>query len=289
MKTLKIAFYVLAVSVLTVLIGCEWSGGGGAETWDSNLIGLDFSGSYRHPTGGYMVTVPASPVVVTNISTNSASQSLGSCDGVNTFYQGTLSHFPRPGSLSIICGAYLFSDPASGSGTVNLNVNISDGSAGTINHNTGQWTLRFAAPPNSGTSIRATYLYVSQSTEQTGARTGTMKGNSGPNGITIMTLFQLGNQLRITDNNGSTYEGNISVTASTDDPTSRVTNGIGQFSVSGVSQGYSVNMVGTLEFLGATASRTMSGSFIESNGNSASVYGSAGGSVSGLVFQAVSP
>lgn len=287
MKTVKIALCVVSICVLVVFAGCEWSAGGGAETWDSSLSGLDFSGTYRHPSGGYMVTVAGDSVVVTNTSTNIASQSLGTCDGVNTFYQGRLSHQPLRGTVSIICGAYLFSDPASGSGTVTLNVNINDGSTGTINHNTGQWTLRFAAPPNAGTSIRATYQYLHQSTQETGATTSGRKGNSGPNGIFSMTLFQVGNQLRITDNNGSVYEGTISIATYADDPASRGTNGIGQFSVSGNSQGYSVTVVGALEFNGAA--RVMQGSFIESGGNSARVYGTASATASSLVYRVVSP
>lgn len=214
--------------------------------------------------------------------------------GSSSAYSGSLSHAPLANSVTITVGDYVFTD----TGSDQLTCNIADGSTANVNHLTGAWAMSIVQPPAIGTPIIAAYRYV-DSTDAAGSASGTInyaggtwtlsfseglsgndtaladymyvtglqKGNHG-NGIFTLTVAPMGSNIRITDNNGSVYEGTMGV--NTTDYAMEA-----QFSANGISQGYKVTIVGTLAAssttAGGTVSRVLHGTYIEENGYSADI------------------
>lgn len=241
---------------LALCSGCEWTSGGGVEYWDESGDWHDFSGSYRAAEGSYLVArfgTGADGVSSTNIVSD---ELLGTGDGEDTAFGGKLAHRPIAGSLNIEVGAvggYVFWDEAGMSGTASLHVSPEDGSSGTINYDTGAWSLSFPAPLAEGALILASYTYLDETPIS-------QPGNHGEP-IYTFVVYQTGNKLQIVDNNGSTYEGSIGSVILSEGITTA------QFSAYGVSQGYDVTIVGTMQ-----AGR-MHGTFIEAGGYEGNING----------------
>ncbi|HPG00968.1 MAG TPA: hypothetical protein PLE77_12975 [Kiritimatiellia bacterium] len=268
---------VTLVSVLAALMmGCEgdWTSGGGVESWNSSYNWVNFSGVYKGIGGGLLVT-DYSATPGTSGVTNSATQSFVA----NGQTEQTVTCSKKPvvrGSATItISGGYAFTDE-DGDGVLSG----SSGTSGEINYQTGVITLRFFdIPPNSGAAGSVTYSYTVAGTAGTGS------AGSGSTGIKIysFTVFQEGNIMSITDNNGSVYEGNFgSITSSmgTTTPTAGDTV-VGQFECNGVSAaGFSVSIVGTLQGVvtgtgNVLGDRQMFGTWIEEGGRTGDVNGEA--------------
>ncbi len=282
----NISIVSMAAFCLALCSGCEWTGGGGVDYWDSSGDWVDFSASYKAADGGSMI--------VTKFGTGSGSSStnyvtttnlvsgevIGTGDGSSTAFAGSLAHPSVAGSLNIEVSGYIFSDSGGGSGTANLNVTPEDGSYGSLNYDTGAWGLSFPAPLQSGAQILASYSYriVSTNTVNPAAE----QGNHG-GAIYSLVVYQTGNNLQIIDSNGATYNGtmgSVRVSGSTttdaevdgDVPTSGPVEA--QFSASGVSQGYNVTIVGILQgtLSGSSLSgRTMNATYMEENGYEANI------------------
>lgn len=250
MKTLIICFGLLISLVL--LAGCEWTGN--VDSWNESQFGTnvaDYSGSYKAADGSIIVRA-----YTISTSTNQVTaEQLGSGDGSATAFSGALAKTPVRGTLTITVGAYRFTDSSSGTtnttDTVSLSVTPADGSAGTFNYGTRAWALSFPAPIASGSAILASYYYLEESPSQ---------GNHG-NAIYSLIVYQVGNRLQIIDNNTSSYEGYVGAGTPS------------QFSVTGVSQGYQVTIVGVLQRSGTT--RTMNATFIEEGGSQGDIHVSA--------------
>jgi len=76
---------------------------------------------------------------------------IGTGDGVTTHFEGTLSSCPiKPGSITITAGTVKLNDNSEGS-------LIGSAGSGTINYNTGVYSIDFNTPPSSGLSIQADY------------------------------------------------------------------------------------------------------------------------------------
>ena len=279
MRALLVTFLVcLVVGLLT---GCEWTGGAGVQSWDSSSDWVDFSGSYKAADGGVVVTAFGyTNGGTTATSTNTVTgEHLGTGDGSATAFSGILAHSCIRGSLTIEVGSsYQFTDTAgTTAGTVSLNVTPSDGSSGTINYDTALWSLSFPAPIASGTKILASYTYLSTTTTNGAVA---QKGNHGT-AIYSFIVYQTGNKLQIIDSNGSTYEGTIGSVRTTGGQTTDQTGAIptsgpveAQFSATGVSQGYTVTIVGVLQgtLSGSSfTSRTMKATFMETGGYEADI------------------
>jgi len=242
------------------MCGCEWTTGGGVETWSTSQTPswADFSGSYKAPDGGILVRSFG-----TTTSTNQvAGEQIGTGNGSATAFSGTLAHAPVRGSLNITVGAYRFTDVGTGTGgvdTVNLVVTPADGSSGTLNYSTHAWSLVFPAPIAGGSAILAGYYYLGDASQ----------GNHGK-AIYSLVVYQTGNRLQIIDSNSSSYDGTIGNVAGT-------TNGpvVAQFSAAGSSQGYKVTIVGALQGTvsgsGTISDRTMNGTYIEEGGAEADI------------------
>lgn len=275
------------------LAGCEWTAGGGSEggqTWNDRENYVDFSGAYRAADGGVLVRqsgAGASSTTNTTTSTNSVSgELLATGNGTSTAFAGTLAHPPpMRGTLTIVVGGYRFADPGSASaGTVALTVTPSDGTAGTINLDTGAWALSFASPIANGTQILGSYQYLST--------TNVVNSNQGNHGNPIYSfiLYQQGNTIQIVDSCNSKYEGyigNVRTTGGTPvylDPSNQQqppTTGpiVAQLYVTGYSQGYNVQITGVLQgnlTAGTTlANRTINATFVEVGGYDADIKGTA--------------
>lgn len=275
-----------------LLAGCEWTAGGGVDTWNSNVeVATNYAGIYRASDGGILVrsadTTSNTTVIATNVVTTTntvSSELLGTGTGQATAFSGVLQHTPVGGSLTIAAGSYKFTDSAgSSSGTIDFNVDPADGSSGTLNYDTATWTLNFPAPLASGTLIQATYSYLSVNTNVSSTTTtssgAVIQGNHG-DPIYSFTVFQTGNTLQLLDNNANEYEGIIT----SGEPASTATT---QFSVTGNSGGYAVTMVGLFQMLTTYILigdewvpgeyLVMDGSYIEEGGYNASFFGVAYG------------
>ena len=243
-------------------------------------------------------------ITVTNIIMNTVSgEVLGTGDGTSTAFSARLAHSPPlSGTLTIVVGGYRFNDPGIASaGTIVLTVTPADGSYGTMNFDTGIWGLSFPSPIASGTQILGAYQYMSTNTITT---TNTIssnvvdtitnvvnisQGNHG-NPIYSFVLNQQGNKIQILDSCGSTYEGTIGSVRTTggvpidldpSNPNPVPTTGpiVAQFSATGYSQGYNIQIVGvlqgTLTAPTTLSGRTMKATFIEEGGYDADVNGTA--------------
>jgi hypothetical protein len=266
-----------------LVTGCDWSSGGGSDGYNSRYSWADFSGVYRGFNGGLLITdYSATPGTDgTPDTTNSVSGEAQGTTSDNTRYSGTLSRRPIvPGSLSITADGTTFRDQGNGTMTGGTGNN-------TIDYGTGQWSIDFipgtVAP---GQSIRAAYRYVVAGTSGT---TGTGPG-PGTTGIRIFSFSvgAVGENITVTDNNGSQYTGKLGNTR-VNEGTQNAAGGPGvgdtvvmQYSVSGTSAaGRSVKMVGTFQGVvrannGVSvtlADRRMFGTWIESPGKTGDING----------------
>lgn len=278
------AFFIL------FLAGCEWSSGGGATTWNDRENFVDFSGNYKASDGGVLVRLfgaGSGSTTNTTTATNTVSgEVLGAGDGSSTAFSGALAHHPPiPGTLTIVVGGYRINDPGTASaGTVALTVTPADGTSGTLNLNTGIWSLQFVSPIASGTPFLAAYQYLSTTNVVT-----PNQGNHG-NPIYSFILYQQGNKIQIIDSCNSKYEGTIGSVRTTggypidldpSNPGTPPTTGpiVAQFSATGYSQGYNVQIVGvlqgTLTSASTLANRTMKATFVEEGGYDSDINGTA--------------
>lgn len=291
---IKIILTFLGLTACLLLqSGCEWTAGGGSgggQTWNDRENYVDFSGSYKASDGGVLVRKPgASSSSSTNTitATNTVSgELLATGDGTTTAFSARLAH-PPPlrGTLTIVVGGYRFADPGTASaGTVALTVTPADGSAGTMNFDTGFWALSFPSPIASGTQILGSYQYIST----TNVVTSTQGNHGDP--IYLFILYQQGNTIQIVDDCGSKYEGyigNVRTTGgypidlnpSQQNPAPTTGPIVAQLYVTGYSQGYNVQITGvlqgTLTAASTLANRTMQATFVEEGGYDADVNGAA--------------
>jgi hypothetical protein len=295
-KLLPFGFVVLTAFIIA---GCEWEGINEEESWNTNVLRLDFSGTYRG-TGpkGYMVSDPAfsggagddEPTVVVV-----QREPAGTAPAAQTELSG---NFPAdkipivPGSVTIVMmgaiSAGAFRDDGSGglNGTFNL-VGI-DAPAhigtGTIDYDTGAWTLALASPG----FLEPVNIYLNWSytiSEDAIIPDVLEPGNSG-DPIYSFTVIQTGNLLVFYDSEGAQFEGQIiSGAGAAADPTG-MTSGeaIATYQVTGVSQaGYDVTITGTFQGVyeapsslggnGRLDNRIITGTWVESAGKTGDVQG----------------
>jgi hypothetical protein len=185
------------------------------------------------------------------------SETVGTTVAGQTLYSGGLSAAPlKAGTFDVaIIGVAAGSDNGTGgiSGT-----GISSGS---IDYTTGAWSLTLSAAPPAGGDIVATYQSASGSS-----------GGPGSSGVVIhtFTVQQSGNQLIVTDNNGSVYRGAIGLTSGGDSNATTVAYG---YDINGVSAaGFNVEMVGAFSVVSNTTA-TMTGTWLEQGGKTGHIDG----------------
>ena len=217
--------FVAGLAALVALCGCDWGGTGDEGSWNDSYSWANFTGVYRSPSGGTIVNQnsnePAStPPSSTGASTQRATQtfSAGSTSG-------TLSKAPVAGSVSITAkGTKTVANPdyrpgrgGEASLTENWSVTFADngqgalvsdnstyGDTGSINYNTGTWSIKLAGI--SPSSVVATYTFAVQGSA--GANPSA-KSSSANVMIYSFNVVQAGNKLTITDSTGTVYSGNI--------------------------------------------------------------------------------
>lgn len=255
------------LAVLTVgVAGCEWSGGGEDNSWNDSGSIANFNGNY-HADSGYLVSE-----YTTSSSSSGGGGSSGYTDvngesggtalaGDYTTFSGTVAHRPvKAGTLTITLGNLgSFTDDGSGaiSGTYRIDVNgpATRTGTGTINYDTGTWTLTLASPGlPENRAITLSYVYGGTSSDGGTVTTPSEPGSSGIS-IYAFNVQQTGNKLKIIDNNGSIYEGSLGDMRTTGNSGSGASgtfvNGdqlIATFSASGKSKsGMYVNMTGNFQ------------------------------------------
>ena len=262
-----------------LLTGCEWTSGGGVDSWSDAYNWVNFSGVYRGIGGGVLVTdytaTPGTPGVTNSVT----GQNIDTGDGGHN-YSGSLGHGSIvPGSLKITAGGYTLTDNGSG-------VLSGGGGAGTISYGNGAWSINMGTHViDSGTPIYASYQYTVSGAGGSGG------AGSGASGRTIysFTVQHQGQNLSIVDNNGKTYTGNFGTISSSgganqnNQSTPATGDTItGTFEASGVSAaGYTVRIVGTFQGVvgagnGTTFSltnRQMFGTWIEDGGRTGDING----------------
>jgi hypothetical protein len=287
---------LLSLSVITLFCftGCEWESGG--DGYNSRYDWVDFSGVYRGVNGGYLLTAfsgtsgtPGTPGIpgTTNIFTRS--QVVATTAGSQTKYSGVLSFRPvLSGSLTISTPFGTLIDDGSGG------LGGAGAASGSINYSTGGWSIDFGGAPDVGQPLTANYRQI----VVTPGSPGTLPGEpvvpaSIPGGSRIeifsFTVLQQGQNIQITDNNGSVYSGKLGRANVTDGSADAATVVVGtsiamQFSANGVSAaGYQVKIVGTLQGVVSSlsgnqlqfADRRLFGTWIETGGKTGDINGQA--------------
>ena len=212
------------------ITGCDWEGGGEDDGWNSSSVNIDFSGVYRAPalTGGYVVTLNSGSQIISDETT------IGTGNGDNKGFSGTLHAPVRAGSVVVQAGGVVLSDASGTNGVL-----AGAGGSGSIAYESGAIGVTFNTAPPIGTPVVVRYGY------------GSVHSSGASAGITSLTVAQTGNRLHITDNNGDTYTGVLgSGQVTSRQQTSETTQQIGevyQFTAEGTSRGTPVKMVGTFE------------------------------------------
>jgi hypothetical protein len=271
--------------VLAFVVGCEWTGSSGGSTWDDSYSWVNFSGTYRAPDGGtivssFNVTTGGSEPTDTQITGEIIATGVSGTDQ----YNGTLDNTPvKEGSLTINAGTFTLTDDGDGTLTGTA------GTDGTVDYETGSWSIDLKGQIIAdGEIISASYIYTS------GGEEGQPDSGTDDDAIFSLIVSQTGNLLAITDSNGGSLSGTISSVSSGGGDSSGLTSGqvTATFSAEGTSSGgHAVTLMGTLygDYVAPTVeaetgsttgggslnSRVMDGTWIQGN-DTADVYGTAG-------------
>ncbi len=272
-KTAILASMLVAIGI--GIVGCEWESPSSDETWSDSYNWVNFSGIYKNPAGGSVVTDFTSTTTATTNDANRPALPVGPTtvaigDGGNS-YSGLLLADVVPGSLQITAGGVVLTDngsgglmPDSGLGTIN----------GTISYLSGAWSINMGGIMiTAGQAITARYsVYQSSGTTVVpGSGSSKTHGTTGTK-ILSLTLMQEGNLLTIIDSDGMSYSGKMgSLRSASGDLGTAPRRGdivIGQYSVKGSSRvGLPVEIVGVLQgtvsVSGGATSFVMSGRNIQ--------------------------
>lgn len=250
------------VALLSVgLAGCEWSGSGDDNSWNDSGTIANFNGSY-HANGGYLVsdyTASGGTTTTTTGGKTVIGENKGTSSG-GTSFAGSTQFFPiKPGSFRLLLNAgatgQFIDDGASKLSGQYLN-GVNFNAHGSISYDNGTYTIvtDTPVPLPSGSTITVNYTVEGgSSTSST-----TTSGEPGSSGVSIIAfnVQQSGNKIKIVDNNGSVYQGNLGEMRTTGNLGSGSTgatfvNGdqvIASFSAAGKSKsGMYVNMTGNFQ------------------------------------------
>jgi len=307
-----VCFSIVLVVLGVAFVGCEWTGTSSGEAWSDNFSWINFSGLYRGSGGalvrdfgatGSLITgqVGSGNIVIVN------NENVGTAPAAATELNGVLNNRPGivPGSVTIALNpptpqgsAGSVTDNGAGVLTGSFNLVGIDPSTerpmtGTINYDTGAWTLTLTSPGLlTAANIRASYAYDGS--------IGTGGGGTGGNGgtdivggsINSIQVEQLGNKLTFTTSNGHVLTGQLSVvTLPGGDRTGRSAGDVSAtYEVRGEIGGQRVKIAGTFSgvyvppadilfanpqapiIFGIMSNRIMQGIWMQPNGT-ADVYG----------------
>ncbi len=268
------------------ITGCEWESPGDDSYWSDRYNWVNFSGVYKNPNGGSVVTdyTVVAPGTNSGIVVSVGPVTVATGNGGNA-YSGTLLPNVVPGSVQITAAGVTFTDDGNGSLVPSSGLTTMNGS---ISYNSGAWNIFLGGVtvPN-GSPIRARYS-VYQSSGTSGTTGGNPKKGTTKTTIYSLTVFQEGNLVRVVDSDGKEYTGKMgSLRSASGEMGSEPRAGdtvIAQYSVKGVSRaGLNVEMTGTFQGTiiagGANryvmVQRTMQGQWIEKNGKVGDIVGRA--------------
>jgi hypothetical protein len=262
----------MLVSIGLGIVGCEWESPDDDETWSDSYNWVNFSGVYKNPGGGSVVsdfTTASAPVTNTAGSTavSVGPVTVANGNGGNA-YSGQLLPNVVPGSVQIDAGGVVFTD----NGTGQLISSVEPGTIeGAISYDSGAWSIDLGGlTVDSGVAIRARYsVYQTSGTTVVapGSNSSTTHGTSGTE-ILSFTVMQEGNLLTFIDSDGMSYKGKMgSMRSASGDLGQNPREGdvvIAQYSVTGTSRsGWTVEIVGvfqgTVIVTGSSTSFVMSG------------------------------
>jgi hypothetical protein len=266
----------VVVVMLGALSGCEWDTSDSGQYWNDSFNWANFTGLYKSPSGGILVRS-----FTTNPGTTESQQSVVNellANGVAgaTQYAGVLANGSVvPGSVTITAGGFVFVD--NGDGTL---TGI-DFDFGTIEYATGAWSINLMGDEIPGDQVRASYVYTVGGSDAT-----VEPGNSGTP-IYSLNVLQEGNLLQMTASDGTLFTGSMGNVRSTVGDLQELPAGaeeeIGVIVASFEVNAPNVRIVGTLqgtlnqEEAGyGLFDRQMQATWIEANGTTADIIGTAG-------------
>jgi hypothetical protein len=214
---------MVACVVLMGVAGCEWESSSGEHAWSDRFSWANFSGMYRGldapVVAGFSLAGSSSGGGDTQVVVNN--ESGGTASGFQTVLTGTLEKRPGivPGTLTIVLEQTVASgssgsvtDDGSGglSGSVNLvgpDPSTAQPATGTINYDTGVWTLTLTSPGLlTDCNILVSYAYIPGSG---GVAESSDSDGSPWSGIYSLRIDQTGQHLVLTDGVGGSYSGVI--------------------------------------------------------------------------------
>jgi hypothetical protein len=225
---------ILTLAVIG-MTGCEWDAFDSEDSWNDRLSWVNFSGVYRSPG---ITVIPGGGVVISpDEGLALKEEAVGVGNGIAANFAGTLTKPPLyPGTLSVTDGDESFED-AAGNGTLTGD----KGGTGSINYNTGAFSVTFLSSPIAGAEVRATYIYYV-------GDEGQAPSPEEPEDARIirrLTVNQQGHILDITDGSGMKYSGKMgSVQAPGGDDTGAVS---GLLVANFEAEGSGIKIVGVFE------------------------------------------
>ena len=199
----RFAWIGIGVAALAVgIAGCSWETGDDATSWSSSYNWVNFSGVYRGVGGGLLVTdYTTTPSIPGVTNTYNETESGGTLPARGTSKSGKVSHGSIvPGSFIVTVGSIA---TLSDSGKAGV---LTGSGSGSVDYAGGTWSIEIDTWSTVDQQISVSYSY-------TVSRDGTNAGGA-ESGATRVSIYSFnvshsGQNLTITDNNGSTYTGKI--------------------------------------------------------------------------------
>ena len=200
----RFALIGICVAALSAgFVGCSWETGNDAESWSSAYDWVNFSGVYRGTTTLQLDPdyTPATPGT-TNVYPESETKWTMPIRGTRA--SGQVSHgLLVKGSVTVSVGGASLTDPDANG------ILVGNGS-GTINYVTGNWSIEIDAAYadfDKANPITVSYAYqvVEEGTEDSGSEFGSTQVDAYS-----YVVEHNGQYLKITDNTGASYSGQIS-------------------------------------------------------------------------------
>ena len=255
-------FAWIAPAALSIaFVGCEWQGQGDTGGWEDSYNWVNFNGVYRGENASAIVRKFSGEQVTTSTGQQIEFEhdvQIGAGSGVpSTEYDGAFAPFVPvfPGSVTIVAGGFQLND-------VGSNTLSGSGASGTINYDTGKWTIDLgAAILGSGVPIVGSWAYIVGGSGGTG-------GSGGENTIKTLNVQQEGNLLTFIDSEGNRYNGKMGTVSTTSGNLLAVQTGVivAQFSVTGARNGNHVEITGIFQgTLGSTGTSGTGGAAAGNN------------------------
>jgi hypothetical protein len=280
----------LAAVLVVLSSGCEWDGAGSEGSWSDSYSWINFSGLYRGSNGPIVGNFTAAAVTDDGTDTTPVTvvnnENGGTAPELQTVLNGTLAHKPgiTPGSVTIYLlpsGISSGSATDDGNGVMSGSANVAGPDSpslpitGSINYDTGAWTLNLTSPGMiDPCAIRISYTYSAAEAATGGTGTSTLDIAGGD--VNTILVEQVGNRLRFMDSNGNEYKGVLSVVALAGGDRTGLSSGdvSATYEVKGTAGGQTIKITGSF-----AGSYTAPGSSSSEGESSTVLYGTMSGRI----------